>query len=121
MQKADLLLLPLNEIDSANTHGRIPGKLFEYIAIGKPILMLGNASSDSGQIVKELGNSWCVGNEDDATIYNTLVELLSGTYKARQQHFDASRFERRNLTKQLARCLNALTDQKTPRWSKVPL
>ena len=109
MQQADLLLLPLNEIDSANTKGRIPGKLFEYIAIGKPILMVGNPDSDAGRIVSQLSDSWCVDNDDADTTLQILESCISHRHTTTyQRHFDHGRFERKNLTGDLASVLNSL-------------
>lgn len=103
MQKADILLLPLNEIDTANTKGRIPGKIFEYIATGKPILMLGNADSDSARIITELGNSWCAANDDAAFILQILTNLAAGqSQSSPQRQLDPLRFERKRLTQDLA-------------------
>ncbi len=48
---ANLLLLN----DQANAAGRIPFKLFEYIALGRPILGFGPAESDVNDILAELG------------------------------------------------------------------
>ncbi len=109
MHQADILLLPLNEIDSANTKGRIPGKVFEYIATGKPILMLGNVDSDCARIISELGNSWCVTNNDVDKIYEILVRATSHTdQRDSQKQFDSLRFERKTLTKELARVLDVV-------------
>lgn len=109
MRQADILLLPLNEIDSANTKGRIPGKLFEYIAIGKPILMLGTRDSDAGRIVSQLGDSWCVDNDDDDTILRILETSIANQHSTLPvRNFDHERFERRKLTGELASVLNSL-------------
>lgn len=108
MKNADLLLLPLNQIDSANAKGRIPGKLFEYLAMKKPVLMLGDVNSDSGKIVSSLGNSWCVENQDSDTILRILEGVLGATVAhATDNGLDTSRYERRSLTHDLADLLNA--------------
>jgi hypothetical protein len=107
MRQAHLLLLPLNEISSANTIGRIPGKLFEYIAMNKPILMLGNKDSDAGKIIAELGDSWCIDNSDDETVYQVLHNmLLRSTGERPKRNIDVTRFERQKLTGDLAAVLN---------------
>jgi glycosyltransferase involved in cell wall biosynthesis len=109
MKNADLLLLPLNQTDSANARGRIPGKLFEYLAMGKPILMLGNSDSDAGRIVGQLGNSWCVNNDDAQSIFQILDTCISSRGStAMPVPFDTTRFERRRLTHDLAEVLNSL-------------
>jgi len=109
MQQADILLLLMNKIDSANTKGRIPGKLFEYIAVGKPILMLGNPESDAGKIIAELGNSWCVEYEDADSVLHILESCITGqTAVNTPRQIDISRFERKTLTRDLATALDRL-------------
>ena len=46
-------LLLLIEIDSEETQMIIPGKLFEYIQSGRPILSLGPKNADFATIIKE--------------------------------------------------------------------
>ena len=114
MRESDLLLLPLNEISSANTMGRIPGKLFEYMAMGKPILMLGNKDSDAGKLVTQLNDSWCIDNTDEGSVYQILHGLLFNPPASRTaRSFDASRFERQKLTGDLARVLNQVVHAET--------
>lgn len=47
---AGLLLLPLNKADNAK--GRMPGKFYEYLRAGRPILALGPEDSDVADILK---------------------------------------------------------------------
>jgi glycosyltransferase involved in cell wall biosynthesis len=108
MQQSDILLLLMNNIDSANTMGRIPGKLFEYIAVGKPILMLGNPKSDAGKIIAELGNSWCVEYNDEDAVLHILETCIAGRIATPTQQIDMSRFERKALTRDLATALDSL-------------
>ncbi len=48
---ADLLYLPLN--NTPNSKGIISGKLFEYLATGKPILGIGHPTGDAAEIIQE--------------------------------------------------------------------
>ena len=50
-RKSQLLLLI--EINSKNTISIIPGKLFEYMASGRPILAIGPLGSDFSEIITE--------------------------------------------------------------------
>lgn len=52
MQAARVLLLPIN--DTPNMAGILPGKLFEYLSVGRPILAVGPATGD---VVRVLGNA----------------------------------------------------------------
>ena len=51
MKNSHLLLLLLNQQD--NAAGRIPGKLFEYLAVRRPIVNFGPANSDVADILKD--------------------------------------------------------------------
>lgn len=59
---AGLLLLPINQ--SPNAKGRLPGKLYEYLRAGRPILGLGHSASDTGQILAETGRGDMVDYSD---------------------------------------------------------
>lgn len=48
-----LLLLLLNQQDNAK--GRIPGKLFEYLAVRRPVLNFGPVDSDAAEILRSDG------------------------------------------------------------------
>ena len=50
MKDSHILLLLLNK--QANAKGRIPGKLFEYLAVRRPILCIGDSTGDSADIVR---------------------------------------------------------------------
>ena len=52
LQKSSQLLL-LIEIDSKETKGIIPGKLFEYMVSERPILAVGPEEADMGRILRE--------------------------------------------------------------------
>jgi len=51
MQRARVLLLPINE--TPNQAGILPGKLFEYLAAGRPILAVGPPSGDVARVLGE--------------------------------------------------------------------
>lgn len=53
MSNAQILLLAVN--DTPNSAGVIPGKIFEYLAVKRPILAIGPPEADSGRIIKETG------------------------------------------------------------------
>ncbi len=53
MQQKQSQLLLLAEIDSEDTKGIIPGKLFEYMVSETPILAIGPRDSDVERIIKE--------------------------------------------------------------------
>lgn len=53
LNNSSISLLLLN--NTKNVDGIIPGKLFEYMGVGNPILTIGVPSGDTGELIKENG------------------------------------------------------------------
>ncbi|MDD4426687.1 MAG: glycosyltransferase, partial [Mariniphaga sp.] len=51
LAQSQILLLPIN--DAPNAKGILPGKMYEYMALKRPILAIGPVNSDFAQILKE--------------------------------------------------------------------
>lgn len=51
MQRARVLLLPIN--DTPNSAGILPGKLYEYLAVGRPILAVGPRDGDVARVLSD--------------------------------------------------------------------
>ena len=51
MQRARVLLLPIN--DTPNSAGILPGKLYEYLSVGRPILAVGPRDGDVARVFGE--------------------------------------------------------------------
>ncbi|MCB9297348.1 MAG: glycosyltransferase [Lewinellaceae bacterium] len=68
-----ILLLLLNQ--QPNAGGRIPGKLFEYLASRRPVLCLGPTDSDVAGILAETGGGTTAGYDDETAIRAILEEL----------------------------------------------
>lgn len=73
-----VLLLLLNQ--QPNAKGRIPGKLFEYMAARRPILVLGPPDSDVARIVRETGSGVCLAYDDATGIRQAVLDLF-GQYR----------------------------------------
>lgn len=105
-QKAHLLLLILT--DTKNAQGNIPGKLFEYIATGRPIIALGDPQGDSAQILDNSGSGQVFSHNDLAGIKNF---LQSFNPKSDFNFSDSiEKYSRKNLTLQLSNLLDECTD-----------
>ena len=76
-QKKSQLLL-LIEIDSEDTKCIIPGKLFEYMVSGRPIIGIGPKGSDVETIIKETNTGDYLYYDD----YNALKNIILNHYKA---------------------------------------
>lgn len=107
--KAAVLLLILNQ--SENAAGHIPGKLFEYLAVAKPILALGPEDGDAAKIIRNSQAGLVCEFQKKLLIKEALL-LLYQQYKsidAYKNKPDVSQFSRRNLTQHLALILDKMT------------
>lgn len=102
MHRSQILLLILN--DMPNVNGRLPGKLFEYLASRRPILVIGPEESDASKIVYSVNaGSTCHFSDLEKTIIT--IKILYDKFKKGQllpNETDISRYSNRNLTRQLA-------------------
>jgi glycosyltransferase involved in cell wall biosynthesis len=64
MLRADLLLLP--SLVGGHAAAVIPGKVFEYLGSGRPILLIGEDDSTAARFVERLGGGICVPADADA-------------------------------------------------------
>ena len=109
LQRSASLLL-LIEIDSEETRGIIPGKLFEYLASKRPILAIGPQSWDAEKIIKET-NSGKVHYYDD---FLQIKEQISQLFQAHRKNeaIDDSRnidqYHRKRLTGDLANLIHSI-------------
>jgi hypothetical protein len=102
-----ILLLPLNQQD--NVMGRIPGKLFEYLAVQRPIIVLGPKGSDSAKIT-ESTNSGKSFSYKDASIKAHILKLYeqykSGVLEVQQNNIE--RYSHENLIASISKELEEL-------------
>ncbi|WP_419211184.1 glycosyltransferase family 4 protein [Maribacter sp. X9] len=102
-QKTSQILL-LAEIDSEETKGIIPGKLFEYMYAKRPILGVGPSNWEVGNIITETKAGAIFEYEDTIALKNL---LLSWFEKYRNADLSVSskgieQYSRRELTRKLA-------------------
>jgi glycosyltransferase involved in cell wall biosynthesis len=111
MQAADVLLLFVLGRDSRSGH--YPGKLFEYLASGRPVLLVG-PQGDAADLLRRSGTGCAV----DAAQANAIVEILKSLvekpaaflnqyYRPRSEVIAA--YERQALTARLAAVFDSLT------------
>lgn len=104
-QSAVLLLVLAN---STNAVGNIPGKLFEYLASGRPVLALGRPDGDSAKILEGTKT----GEVSNPENIDKIKETLSAYYlkwKSNEvlRSKGAGAYTRRALTEQLSNMLNS--------------
>ena len=104
-QRSQLLLLI--EIDSEETQGIVPGKLFEYMAAQRPILAIGPKNWDAGTIIKDTNT----GKVFDYQANAELKEIILNWFKAFKSgalnvgSTDITMYSRKALTEQLVKYL----------------
>lgn len=97
-----LLLTMTNEFS-------LPGKLFEYLASGKPIIALSPRGGEVDRLIAETGAGWCVPHDDPEAVRRVLEEAvrhaLAGTVPFRTRLDIVERYSRPRLAAEYARVL----------------
>ena len=75
LEQASVLLLPINQ--ASNAAGRIPGKLFELLRSGKPILSFSEVPGDVNDYITQLRAGRTFGYLDSSEIQKTLEMWIS--------------------------------------------
>jgi glycosyltransferase involved in cell wall biosynthesis len=105
--KAAVLLLILN--DSKNAKGHLPGKLFEYMAVGTSVLGIGEDNGDAAKVLFSTNSGRVIAPNDKEGMKMELLELYNN-WKADipliQESID--KYERKNLTSELVNLLENL-------------
>ena len=104
---ADLLLLPLNKAE--NAHGRLPGKLYEYLRTYNPILGLGPTKSDAATIIQSTGTGICLEYEDKSGQEDFLRKLINQETTLQPKRDEIESFSNYNQTRQIANYLDLIT------------
>ena len=83
MMSSHLSLFILPEVDSAKGH--VPGKLFDYLGAGNPILGLGPIHGDAANIIRSMNAGDVFSYENTKELW-TLSELIKKIVRAWIQH-----------------------------------
>jgi glycosyltransferase involved in cell wall biosynthesis len=106
MRAADALLLIANTTPGAEA--TVPGKLFEYLAVGRPVLAVAPAESSTADVLRQTGGGWLAAAGDPRAI----ACILQRAYAERatfREAADIASFDRRVLTGELARIFDEVT------------
>lgn len=103
--KSQVLLL--TEINSKETTGIIPGKLFEYLAAKRPILAIGPKNWDVGDIINETKSGKLFDYSEDSSLKEIILEWFQAfqNKKLESHSVNIAKYSRRELTKKLAEIL----------------
>lgn len=108
IRAADTLCLLLSDLPGA--HRVVPAKLFEYLASGRPLLIIA-PRGEVWEIVKDYPQANCFEPHDQQGIVGFLAQqIMRGQQPGqRQACAGVSRYSRKQLTAQLAACLDDVT------------
>ncbi len=102
---ASLILLPSHDTAA------FTGKIFEYLAVGNPVLALANTSSGCGQIVESLGRSGAVVSpENPQEVYDALSRFDAEDWP-RVEGDVAAQYDRSAQAVRFARFLSDVIDR----------
>lgn len=105
MSGSEALLLLVGEGHDAS----IPSKLYEYMAVGRPILMAGPRKCAAADVVRETGLGRVVALDDIESLTSCLRNLLSGCLgDVRPNQDGVQAYQTRSVSRALAGVLDAL-------------
>jgi glycosyltransferase involved in cell wall biosynthesis len=120
MEETDYLLLTMtNDIS-------LPGKLFEYMATGKPILALSPPGGEVDRILRETGAGWCVPADNPEAIRGMIrkacLRVWSGDSAFTTNWQAIRRYERPKLTAEYGDAIRELfsPDERVAEPERLP-
>lgn len=115
MMNSNALLLQI--IRGRNAEGSVTGKLYEYLASGRPILCLEPGKSEAAEMIKRHKAGLVAQIDSEEGIYAALSELygawLEGKARTGASRDEIAQYDRRALTGRLAQVVDALLAQNT--------
>ena len=110
MRSADILYL--SHVDPER-QWVVPGKLYEYLASGTPVLALTHPEKETAKIIARVGGGIAVSPEDPGTLFQMLADALRAKQLVvpRRNPEALAAFERRQLTAKLAAVLEDAAGQ----------
>ena len=108
-KSSQVLLLLLN--NTPNVLGVVPGKLFEYMATGRPILAIGPEAGDSAKIIRGSGAGAVCGFEDREEMKKAIRDLYVRYEEGNLEGggIGIEVYSRKSITGNMAKILNGLT------------
>lgn len=108
LRSADLLFLPMQNLSSGVRAGIVPGKTYEYLAAGAPILAA-VPDGDVRDILRTYADADICDPDDVAAMKDAIARRIEGLPRASTPAQSIERFEYRRLTAQVAELLEEVT------------
>ncbi|MBN2615062.1 MAG: glycosyltransferase [Bacteroidales bacterium] len=108
-QKASVLLLLIN--NTPNAHLVLTGKIFEYLASGRPIICIGPVWGNAAEIVRQTKCGKAFGFEEIKELKAEIKRLFLAHQKGQEvgDCVGVDQYDRKNLTEKLAGVLNEIS------------
>lgn len=104
-EKANILLLLVN--NSENSKACIPGKTFEYLATGKPIICIAPEDAEVADALYNENNLILSYSDDREVMYKKLKSFFVHVQQAQEKKSDHKHYSRKFLTSRLADLLSS--------------
>lgn len=106
-QQRNSQVLLLIEIDREETKSIIPGKLFEYMVSGRPIIAIGPKDSDFSEIISETNTGVFFEYHEKNRLKETIISYYNLFLEEKLQSYAVGlqKYSRKNLTKELLQLL----------------
>lgn len=94
--------------------GIIPGKVFEYLATGLPVMSVGNVEGDAALFLKNTGTGVVFESQDSEAIQHYILTMFQKWQTSDHQQFvnaDAVNYSRRALTGRLCDVMNSILNK----------
>ena len=108
-QSSQVLLLLIN--NAPNARGILTGKIFEYLASGRPILCIGPEDGDAAQVLKETHAGQTVSFEDKEKMKEVIKDLYQKYLEdglPSNESEEIEKYSRKSLAEKYARLLNQI-------------
>jgi glycosyltransferase involved in cell wall biosynthesis len=99
-----VLLVSIN--NTPNATGILPGKFFEYLASGRPILAIGPKKSDIGTVLGKTNAGVIVEADNLAEMKAVILSMFKGETAIQRNEESVMAFSRKQITKQLVGLMN---------------
>ncbi|HNQ84146.1 MAG TPA: glycosyltransferase [Bacteroidales bacterium] len=108
LRRSAVLLLLINR--SKNARGVVTGKIFEYMAVRRPVLLIGPVDGDAAAIIRETECGLCA-EFDDEQMIRTLIDHYYNLFQKNELEArpgKVSQYSRKSLAATLAQLLDKL-------------